>query len=166
MPLCRERKRNCESPVGFNWGSFNKRGGNLSNVAFVTTGIEAIDRRLMSLEPKLQKKVIRKAQRDGAKDVLAAAKSLAPVKSGALKKNLKIRTIKRKKGQVGLDIGTAAKDFTGDQFYSSFLIYGTKKIPKGKHDFLTPAYEQTNDKVRNKIIDQIQMGIETEANAR
>lgn len=136
------------------------------STSFVATGIEAIDRRLSQLEPKLQKKVIRKAQRAGAKDVLQTAKALAPVKSGRLKKNLKIRSIKRTKGQIGLDIGTASKDFTGDEFYSSFLIYGTEKIPKGKHDFLTPAYERTNDKVRNRIIQEIQTGIEQEANAR
>ncbi len=137
----------------------------MPKVAFVATGIEAIDRKLMSLEPKLQKKVIRKAQRDGAKDVLVKAKSLAPVKSGALKKNLKIRSIKRTKGSIGLDIGTADKDFTGYEFYSSFLIFGTKKLERGKHDFLTPAYEQTNESVRAKIIDQIMAGIEREANA-
>jgi hypothetical protein len=58
------------------------------------TGIQAIQKALKELEPKLAKKVIRKASRDAIKIPYAKAKAEWPVESGASKKSIRVRTSK------------------------------------------------------------------------
>lgn len=62
--------------------------------------------------------------RAGAKPIHATTKSLAPRKSGALAKSIKIKT-RRRKGKVTVAIQTARGDFKGDTFYAAFQELGT-----------------------------------------
>lgn len=90
-------------------------------------GADEIQRLLSELEPKLQRKVIRQALRKAAKPIQSAAKADAPTKTGRLRKAIKIRAAKRKKGTIGINVAIADRDFTGAKFYGAFENYGTSR---------------------------------------
>lgn len=132
---------------------------------FIITGVEAIDRALKGLEPRLARKLLKSGMRTALKPLLARIKAAAPVgrpyrrkgkehKPGTLKKALKIRAAKRtRKGTIGINIVMGEGDFKGESFYGSFQEYGTKKMP-GKH-FMKNAFESDKERVRTDAIDEI-----------
>lgn len=71
---------------------------------FQIDGFEELEAALKVLE-KLPQKCVTGAAKDGAKIVLAAAKELAPVDSGDLKKGIVMKGERRKKGKKVYDIG-------------------------------------------------------------
>lgn len=81
---------------------------------------------LRGLEKKHAKAVVRKASRKAAKPIVAAARANAPVKTGALRKSIKVRAIKRSRSRIGVRIGTSGHEsaFVGKQFYGAFQEYG------------------------------------------
>jgi HK97 gp10 family phage protein len=134
-------------------------------------GIQQVQQALKELDDKVSRSILRKGLRQGAKVVLAAAKADAPERTGRLKRNLKVRNKKGGKGKAALSVGAAAKDFTGEAFYSSFIEYGystrpsvtgknaiRKKIP-GQH-FLKKAFEQTGEQAISTTIESWQQQIE------
>lgn len=70
----------------------------------VITGDKEIDRRLKSLLPRIQKKVLRSAMRKGMKLVLADAQARVPVLTGLTKEHLKLKAMKRSRSRVGLNV--------------------------------------------------------------
>lgn len=77
----------------------------------------------------MTKRVVRKrvssALRAGAKVVQASAAANAPVKSGQLKRSIKVRSSRtRRPGEVGIVVITGAGDYKGDEFYGAFQEYG------------------------------------------
>lgn len=130
---------------------------------FVVTGVEELDKELTELPIKLQKKVIRQAQRNGAKLLLGHVKARAPKKTGALKKALKIKAAPRSKKFVGVDIGVGKEWFTGDQFAASFLEFGWKPggtgEPVTEHAFIKPTYEQYGQQTKTKVLNEMFVGL-------
>ena len=93
------------------------------------TGFAETRKALEALPVAVEKKVLRQSTRAGAKVILAAARSLAPVgKTGRTLANLKIRAGKCRKGAVGYSVGINKKDFAGGKrvFYLPFVLYGHK----------------------------------------
>ena len=90
---------------------------------------------LERLSQKLQKKVIRKGLRAGGKIWLAAVKAAAPVRSGNLKRAIKLRAGPRRKGASSITVGARRKDLKvrpGDQgFYPASVEYGHKVGHRG-----------------------------------
>jgi HK97 gp10 family phage protein len=109
-----------------------------STSSFIT-GIEEVDAAFKDIPLSLQKKGCRKGTRAAAKAVLLAAYKYVPVKTGALRKSLKVRAQKRfrdkrRKDWVGALVQTVDGMFKGDQFYGGFLEFGTKeRITKAGH---------------------------------
>lgn len=89
--------------------------------AFVQlTGFAEHDKKLRQLEPKLAKKVLRKAMSAAAEPVRKEAARLAPRgDTGQLSRNI-VKNVKRKKSIVVAKVGAAAK-----VFYAIFLEFGT-----------------------------------------
>ena len=91
---------------------------------------DKLNAKLWELETKESKKGAKRATREAAKVVLRYAKSNVPVDSGALKKSLKVKAMKRsrkRKDQVGSSVITGIdtmKAFVGDQFYGQFIEFG------------------------------------------
>lgn len=74
---------------------------------------------------KVQRKILVQESRKAAKTyLLGQAKNAVPKQTGALRKSIKVRALKRSRVRVGVRIGMAEKDFTGETFYGSFLEYG------------------------------------------
>jgi len=115
---------------------------------------------LSILEKKLQGKVIRTANREGAKVFLAEAKANAPKKTGTLKRSLKIKTPRAKSDRVSVMIGTGSgfsSNFGGSTFYGAFINFGTKKITA--NPFLTNAYKEKGTYVERLVLSKIEEGV-------
>lgn len=122
-------------------------------------GAAELEKKLMSFEPKLARKVIRKALREAAKPVLAAAKANVPVDEGDLKKSLKVKALKkRKKGTYTIQVATSDGWFKGDQFYGAFLEFGTSKM--AARPFIRPAYDSQEGVAGKIIMQHLRKGIE------
>jgi hypothetical protein len=80
---------------------------------------------LNEISAKRGRDIVRKSTRTAAKEILLPqAKSNVPVRSGQLKRAIKVRAIQRSKNAVGVRVSASEKDFTGDQFYASFIELG------------------------------------------
>ena len=77
-----------------------------------------------NLNKKVATTICRKGLRKGAKVTLNVARAEAPVKTGAVRRNIKVRAGKSNKGVIRLKVGCNAKDFTGGTFYIDFILYG------------------------------------------
>lgn len=90
-------------------------------------GFDEFQRRLRLLPKKVAGKAVRQALREGAKIIQAEAKARVPVRTGTLKKSIKVRAAKgRKRGEAAIAVTTGQGDFVGDTFYGAFLEYGHK----------------------------------------
>jgi HK97 gp10 family phage protein len=131
--------------------------------AIIVTGIPQIDRRLKTLAPRIQKKVVRKAIRDGIKVVASEVKTQVPVDTGLTKANVKVRAVKKKKRgvieievKIGGDPGLYRKTAKGTVFYPAIVEY--KKNPFMRRSFVAKA-----EPARQKAITEILEGVEREA---
>lgn len=79
---------------------------------------------LDKVESKVRKRALRTGMRSAMKVVLAKAKQLVPVDSGALKRSLTIRSAKRSRSSVGIMVTTKEGLFSGETFYGGFKEYG------------------------------------------
>lgn len=110
----------------------------MADVVLSVRGDKAVMRQLAGLPRALQRKVLSRCARIAMKPMLAAARSAAPKASGALRKGIKLRALKKnRRGQVGVLVGVGEKWFVGDQFYGAFQEFGwhvgkrTNAIRKG-----------------------------------
>jgi HK97 gp10 family phage protein len=92
---------------------------------------KAIDKKLKKLEKRTAKKVVTKELRNTAKVFQKESKTLAPVEKGDLKKSIKVKAMKRKKGRIGVNAIISEGDFKGDQYYGSFQEFGWKPGKRG-----------------------------------
>ncbi len=77
----------------------------------IITGIKEIDRRLKTLAPRIQNKVVRQAIRKGIKIIAADVEANTPVKYGWTKANVKVRAVKkRKRGDIEIETNIGGKD--------------------------------------------------------
>lgn len=129
-------------------------------VKFEIKGLKETLKNLKELEPKVQKKVVRKALREGTKIVAAEMKGEAPVETGQLKRSIKIKAGKRKKNSLSVKVETDKENFP-DQYYSAFVEFGTSKQP-AQH-FMENAFKSKEDEARARMVEALKEGIEKEA---
>ena len=70
-------------------------------------GMDALKRAFRELEPKLARKVIKQAQKKALAPMVAAIKAAEPVKSGRLRKSVRIRAAKGPRGASRKTIASA-----------------------------------------------------------
>jgi HK97 gp10 family phage protein len=133
-------------------------------------GADDILKALKQLEPKFAKKAVRKAMRVGLKPILTTARANAPVKSGKIKKAIKIRAAKRKRNRVGVRIKIGEENFVGKGFYGAFQEFGWKtgsrKSPpdqrtqiEGKH-FMENAFDSRGHEAMNLTRDELKKNLD------
>jgi len=122
--------------------------------------VRKLNRKLKTLESKIEKKITRQALRAGAKIIAKEAKLRAPVDTGELKSKIKVWALKRSRKRIGVLVGTSAKEYTGDQFYAAFVEYGTKDMPA--KPFLGPAAEAKGPEAAAVVGKTLADGIERE----
>lgn len=104
---------------------------NVKGKAIATTGFPEVDNLLATLEPKLQKKALRKGTRAGAKAVMQLAKQLVPIgETQVLQTTLTVRTAKGtgrgrfRRGTFGHMV-THRDTGVDDPHYAHFAEFGT-----------------------------------------
>lgn len=111
---------------------------------FQLTGLAELNEILQTLPAKIEANVLRGAMRAGQKVILEAAKANVPVKSGALRDSLKIKTSTRK-GKASATL------VAGDKraFYAHMVEFGTAahmiKPKKAKSLFFAGLARQVID---------------------
>jgi len=135
--------------------------------AIVVTGITEIDKKLKTLEPRLQKKVIRQSMRSGMKLVLQDAVQRVPFLSGLLKRNIKLRAMKRKRNRIGLLVEVKSdpgfyKHYGQGQvaWYPASVEYGHGTVPP--HPFMRPAFDTKGGSAKEKTLHELLEGINRE----
>ena len=111
-----------------------------------TSGEQEVKAALKRLK-KATKDGIRKGTRAGAKIVLAAAKRLAPVRTGALAKSIKVRALPRSRKWIGT---TTRLVNDGAIFYGGFVNYGTKR--QRAQRFLNDAADEVRESATDEAI--------------
>ena len=145
------------------------------NLLVVVTGVPAIDRRLKRLEPNVQRKVARKAIREGLRPVAAEMKAQAPSETGATRRGVKIRALKgRKRGEIRLEVRILADLFAGTlkvaastgqkAFIPAIVQYGRKGV--APNAFASRAYALRAEDARDIAMDRLLIGTLAEASAR
>lgn len=119
-------------------------------------GADELVTKLQAMRKTHAKAAVRKGARAGAKIEQARAKDLVPVKSGALKKEIKVRAITRSRRWTGAQVTTKVKD--GPTYYGAFVNYGTKKMKARR--FLNLAAEQSKGAAGKAFADGIAAEIE------
>ena len=133
--------------------------------AIIVTGIKEIDRKLKTLEPRIQKKVVRQGIRKGMKIIASEVKANAPVKYGITKANVKTRAVKkRQRGNIEIEVKIGGSD---DRLYKA-QSDGTKvfypAIVEYRFDpFMRRAFDTKGETARRTAMAAILKGIETEA---
>lgn len=113
------------------------------DLQYRVSGLRDLDEALKQFPAKLQRKYLARALRAGAKIIQQQAQANAPVKTGALRRNIVVRSAPRNgaAGRVAVGIRAAKKigsrttstgkvrsvfDKRGDAFYGRFVEGGTK----------------------------------------
>ncbi len=136
-------------------------------------GSQAIQDGLKELGKTVSRKVIVKGLRDGAKINRTQAVALAPVRSGAMKRALKVRAGKRRSGVISILVSCGKKLFVGPLFYAGFVVFGHRaggrKLGDGRkiikaNDFITRAFNATKGDAVTVIERSIADGVEKAVN--
>lgn len=135
-------------------------------------GGKELERKLLALDRKIARKIVSQALRAGAKVILKQARANAPKRTGLLRRSLKVKAGKSKKGRVSFVVQTAAGHYKGETFYGSFVEFGHKlgkrRRAKGVKDerkripaqpFLEPAFNSKKEQAARVIADVIRQGI-------
>jgi hypothetical protein len=90
----------------------------------ITADVRSAVKGLDELERRLQRKGIRTSLRTAAKPTLSLSRSTAPVFTGLLQQNIKLRSAGVRKGTYKMNVGIGKKWFTGPTFYGAFEAFG------------------------------------------
>lgn len=123
-------------------------------------GDKALGKALKRLGPAANK-ILRKVLRAGTKEVANEIKSIAPVgETGQLKRAIKVRAAKRKKGRIAFMAQIGEGSFKGETFYGSFVDLGTAK--QDPQDFMEKPFDQHAGRVGDEILEETWKAIEAE----
>lgn len=128
---------------------------------------------LRSLEPKLEKKILRKACRAGAKVVAEAVRRRAPKLTGQTRKAIKVKAAKRSRRRKGVSVlvQLGAGLYKGTTFYGAFVEFGhkagsrklgdrRKQVP-GVH-FMEEEFKAAEQAATRAAVDEIRKGVAEE----
>lgn len=146
------------------------------------SGAQDLAKLLRALPAKVAKKILRKALREGAKLIQQEAVARAPVRTGTLRKNIKVRAATRlKRGNIGVQVLAGKGDYLGDVFYASFIEFGHRRGKRkgGKvtrledkreevppKPFMRPAFDAAKHRAALRAQRLIVEGIEKEATGK
>lgn len=132
-------------------------------------GDKKLSRKLARLPVAMQRKVVRPSLRAGAKPMLASAKQNCPVKTGKLKKSLKLRALKARRGNFGVMVRTGTREDLGipadaKGYYPIAVEFGHGgPQPAPAHPYIRPAFDTNKERAKRIIAREIGMRITAEA---
>lgn len=141
-------------------------------------GFRNVDRMLTELPRVTQRKVMRQGIRAGGKVFLAAAKANAPVRSGLLRKRIKLRVAKARRGEYRMRVMTGTREEMGipadsPSYYPAHVEHGHAIVT---HDgvmvgmqppqpYMRPAFDEKKAEAEAVSVKTMIDGIEREAKA-
>lgn len=134
------------------------------NVNFKLEGMETLQEQLLALGAETGVKALADAARIAFMPVLAAAKSMVPVETGALRDALRLTLKKPKGGDLVIVVGLriAATKGIGKEADPArrwhFIEFGTAH--RAAHPYLRPALEQNAEAVLEELKTQIARSIQ------
>lgn len=118
----------------------------------IVTGWKELDRAFSKLEVKVQGKALRSALRAGAQRIQSAAianiVASPSIDTGQLAKSMKVRSAKRSRTRVGMEI------LTKGAAHANLVEYGTKRMPA--EPFLRPAGYDNKEAIGQMLLGDIQ----------
>ncbi|MFO8012125.1 MAG: HK97 gp10 family phage protein [Phycisphaerae bacterium] len=131
-------------------------------VALKVEGAREIRRRLAALPRTVEKRIVRRAVREGAKIVREEAERRCPVATGRLRRTLTQRKGRQRRGSYTVAVQHNWKRYYGQvPFYGGFVEYGTRRMPA--RPYMRPAADAKQDEAGRAVIQSLQEGIEREA---
>jgi HK97 gp10 family phage protein len=135
--------------------------------------LNGIGEKLMELEPKISRSLLRKALKAVGIYWVEAVKSHVPVLLGDLKKSITsvVRT-RKGKGGVGLPTGSVEvgpgyaprtdgkKNSVGPGVYGMFVEFGLNVKKYAKHPFMRPTFDSTAEQAVDIFADTMKAGFE------
>lgn len=114
-------------------------------------GDKKLQRKFSRLTGAEQKKIVRQSLREGGKIVMQRARELVPKEEGALRQSIKMRSSKRSRKRIGVQIFAGAK--TGKEVlkkgYVSFVELGTQHQPA--QPFLRKARDERRRQFDHRV---------------
>jgi|CXWL01.1.fsa_nt_gi HK97 gp10 family phage protein len=138
----------------------------------IVTGVRELDAMLKAMEPAIARKIVRGALRKGGKRVLEKARAKAPEDTGALRKGMRVRAMKRQKYRAGVtvehptreklaalqkDQAKGARVLSEKGYYPAAVEYGAPGRPAQPH--LRPALEESTPAVIADFRQDVRDGI-------
>ena len=139
----------------------------------VIKGLKECQKAFKMLPDRVSRKVVRQAMRAGLQPMKARAQELTPVKTGDLKRLIKVRVRKgKRRGQIAIDVQI---NKGSNAFYGAFEDLGHDQVHGGRKDsggvvtghypgshFLDRAFDQTAQGCKATIERGIRAGLERE----
>ena len=136
----------------------------------VKVNLDGADRKLMSLEPKIQRSLMRTALKAVGVYWVEVVKSRVPVLIGDLKNSIisRVRTRKSSRGTVVGEVqvgpGTVPRtdnhrNSVGPSIYASWVEFGLKTKEYPKQPFMRPAFDATAEKAIELFADTLREGL-------
>ncbi|AKA72342.1 HK97-gp10 family putative phage morphogenesis protein [Clostridium scatologenes] len=119
------------------------------------TGVDEILNKLQEIGANVGR-LENKALKNAAEPVLEDSKANVPVRTGKLKKGLKITNVKKKEEIKYILVGVDKGD-NSEIFYGKFIEFGTSK--RSAHPFLQPAYEKNKNTIKEIIAETLKEGL-------
>lgn len=125
-----------------------------SLVSLELVGFEHVINQFKTLDGKIQKKALRPALRAGAKVIQKSAKSKAPRLSGRLRKFIKVKSLKRSRGEIGVAVQTGTRlelqiPHAEQGYYPFSIEFGTKTVKK--QPYMKPALREKRNEATNAV---------------
>lgn len=120
-------------------------------------GVDEILNKLQQIGTNISR-LENKALKNASQPVLDDAKSSNAFndRSGNLRKNLKISSIKSKEGMKYVLVGIDKSD-NSKIYYGKFLEFGTSKM--SARPFMQPSYEKNKDNIQKNIAETLKEGL-------
>ncbi|MFA5115597.1 MAG: HK97-gp10 family putative phage morphogenesis protein [Candidatus Omnitrophota bacterium] len=118
------------------------------------TGLKELEKKMVSLGPKIGRKALKGALVAGAKEIKKEAQALAPMKTSRLRRAMYIKTMSKpnpfKENVIfGVRHGRKMSKKDLDAYYWTFLEFGTKFIKK--MSFVQIAFQRAQKKALDKF---------------
>ena len=105
------------------------------------TGDKALEKKLKRLPANVQRNLARKAMRKGLADMRTEARSLAPVKTGRLKKAIKTKVSLKSSGDMTGRVFIKTKG-KGGAPYAHLVEWGSDMTGQTPYRFMTRTFEK------------------------
>lgn len=124
-------------------------------MSFSIEGDKEVQAKLDQLEPKLAKKIMRKALREGQKVISKEAKANAPKDTGALRKSISVRAGKRSVSKMTFYTIISEGTNKAKRWYGNVIEWGSKKRGIEAQHYMRQAFNTKAEEAKQTTIKEV-----------